>query len=138
MAQQQGSGVVQKAAPEGQKTDLYRVVGPGSVFRNEKVKDSAGKERVVTRLYKPGGSDLLELTAEEAAGYGKLVDLADNPQQVPALKRKAGRYRLLGPESLHRDIEVNGKKEHRVYVKGDVVDLSEEDARNPNLHIVAA
>lgn len=136
MGQQQASGVGQKSAPDGQKTDLYRVVGPGSVFRNEKVKDSVGKERVITRTYKP--NELLELTADEAASYGKAVDLADNPVEQPPAKRKAGRYKLLGPESFHREVEVDGKKQHRVYHKGDVVELSEEDARNPNLHIIAA
>ena len=136
MAQQQGPGVGQKPAPDRQKTDLYRVVGPGSVFRNEKVKDSVGKDRVVTKAYKP--NELLELTAEEAASYGKSVDLADNPVEQPPAKRRAGRYRLLGPESFHCEVEVDGKKQHRVYRKGDVIELSEEDARNPNLHVVAA
>jgi hypothetical protein len=90
------------------KTDIYHVVGPGSVL-------------IGGKPLPPG--ELLELTKEEAEKLGAAVALGEPPPKpVPAEKREAGRYRVRGPGSVLKD---------RIHHQpGTELDLSEDDARS--------
>ena len=71
--------------PKGPETEIYRVVGPGSVLHKGEA-------------YAAG--DPIELTKEDADSLGELVESADSPQFVPIGKRGDGLYQVVGPGSV--------------------------------------
>lgn len=90
------------------KTEIYHVVGPGSLMRKGE--------------FLPPG-ELLELTEAEAKELGDVVALGEAlPPPVPVSKRKAGKYRVKGPGSVMR--------ERKLLAPGTMLELSEDDARS--------
>jgi hypothetical protein len=83
-----------------------------------------GKEMTMrnTDLLRPG--TVLELTDEEAREYGERVKLGLGKQVLPPdhyQKRRAGKYRVVGPGAVIID--------RRVRRPGSVITLTENDAR---------
>ena len=105
-------------------TEIYYVRGPGSIARSIVV------GRVQQRVLIPAG-ELIELTAEEAAGYGDAVVMG-TPPPPPAdvSKRAAGEYVVRGPGRVKF-----GKEWH---AKGARLRLTEEDARSLGSAVVEA
>lgn len=90
------------------KTEIYHVVGPGSLMRKGDV-------------LPPG--ELIELTEKEALELGAVVALGEAPSPpVPVTKRRAGSYRVKGPGSVLR--------ERKLLAPGTMLELSEDDARS--------
>lgn len=90
------------------KTEIYHVVGPGSLMRKGE-------------LLPPG--ELIELTEKEAKELGGLVALGEAPPPpVPVAKRKAGKYSVKGPGSVLRERTLLGP--------GTMLELNENDARS--------
>jgi hypothetical protein len=98
-----------QALPQKDKpaTDIYHVVGPGSITR--------GKSQIKA-------NEIVELTAAEAAALGGLVAKGEAPKPPPdPQKRAAGRYRFIGKGTCW----YNGVERSA----GFVMDLTEKDAR---------
>jgi hypothetical protein len=93
------------------------------------------------RVLIPAG-ELVELTEEEAAGYGDAVVLGTPPPPPTAISaRKAGRYRVAGPGKVKHGggVGADGKYVPGVFhVAGTVLNLTEEDARSLGASVVEA
>lgn len=97
-----------KKSDEQQETEIYHVVGPGSLRRSGE-------------MLPPG--ELLELTTKEAKDLGAMVAPGEPAPNAPSPdKRKAGKYRVKGPGSVLQG---------GVFRKpGEELTLTEEDARS--------
>jgi hypothetical protein len=113
-------------------TDIYHVVGPGSVLRTVLV--GTRKTRVNV-----GPGELIELTEEDARALGALVAKGEPPPPpTPPEQRKAGRYRVVGPGGIKAKDEDERDGASRFRRPGDVLRLTAESARSLGKSIIEA
>lgn len=130
---------VHAAAPATKRepTEIYHVVGPGSLMRTV-TNTVDGKARKSTVQIPPG--ELLELTAAEAAELGSRVALGEQPPPPPPIgERKGGQYRVKGPGSVmftvteDRGVTERGERktisQTKLHATGALLTLTASEAR---------
>lgn len=102
-----GESASRAQTKSGPITDIYHVVGPGSLRRKGETHQAG---------------DLVELKNDEAKSLTGLVAKGDPPKPPrPSAERQAGKYIVAGPGILRKDLHT--------YRAGDTVQLTAEEAR---------
>ena len=129
---QPDAGTPSASATKREATEIYHVVGPGSLMRTVNTVVE-GKPRRSTVMIPPG--ELLELTSEEAAAFGAAVAIGEPPPPPPKLSdRKAGQYRVKGPGSVMFTVTTDrggGKTtvQTKMHPPGTILPMTAEQAR---------